>query len=146
MKRVAKKRTRVTAGQQGSESVTTTQVPHPIAAPVVMEPPPPLLGPDGPVRVIHVVAELAPFARSGGLGEAVASLARFQAASGLATAIVMPLYSRARAVATDIEPVGDSFRVRVGSRNEEVRLWKLRAGADDLRALGREPDNEQTDR
>jgi len=33
--------------------------------------PPPLHGPDGKrIRVVHIVAELAPFARSGGLGEA----------------------------------------------------------------------------
>ena len=45
-------------------------------------PSPPLCAPDGrAVRVVHIVAELAPFARSGGLGEAVNSLARFQAAS-----------------------------------------------------------------
>lgn len=92
----------------------------------------PLVAADGrPMRVIHVVAELAPFARSGGLGEAVASLARFQAASGVWTAIVMPLYDTARAAAPDIEPVGDSFRIHVGPRAEEVRLWKLRSRAGD---------------
>ena len=53
---------------------------------------PPLHTPDGrAVRVVHIVAELAPFARSGGLGEAVNSLARFQSARGVPTAIVMPL-------------------------------------------------------
>src|ERR1051325_9966570 len=68
---------------------------------------PPLVLPDGRrVRVIHIVAELAPFARSGGLGEAVASLARFQAASGLWTAIVMPLYDTVRETGADLEPVG----------------------------------------
>ena len=36
--------------------------------------------------VVHLVAELAPFARTGGLGEAVESLAEFQAASGIPTA------------------------------------------------------------
>src|SRR5947207_2748894 len=58
--------------------------------PVVKTPPapPPVVLPDGRrVRVIHIVAELAPFARSGGLGEAVASLARFQAASGVPAAM-----------------------------------------------------------
>ena len=45
-------------------------------------PSPPLHTSDGrPIRVVHIVAELAPFARSGGLGEAVNSLARFQSAS-----------------------------------------------------------------
>src|SRR5689334_4750248 len=68
---------------------------------------PPLAAPDGrPVRVVHLVAELAPFARSGGLGEAVASLARFQAASGVSTAIIMTLYDRVREVAANMEPAG----------------------------------------
>ena len=84
------------------------------AAPVVATPTrSPLESPDGrAVRVVHVVAELAPFARSGGLGEAVNSLARFQADAGVWTAIVMPLYDAVRATGPDIEPVGRHFRNR----------------------------------
>jgi starch synthase len=86
----------------------------------------PLITSDGnAVRVVHLVAELAPFARSGGLGEAVNSLARFQAASGQWTAIVMPLYDTARNNAPEIEPVGPAFHVSVGPRSETVRLWRL---------------------
>src|SRR3954465_9487219 len=86
----------------------------------------PLTAPDGRgVRVVHLVAELAPFARSGGLGEAVNSLARFQSASGLWTAIVMPVYDTARSNAREIEPVGPAFTVSVGPRSETVRLWRL---------------------
>ncbi len=94
----------------------------------------PLRAADGrSARVVHLVGELAPFARSGGLGEAVNSLARFQAASGLATSIVMPLYDQARENAGDIEPVGPPFRVQVGKRSERVRLWKYNpAPADPL--------------
>lgn len=88
--------------------------------------PAPLVTADGrPVRIVHLVAELAPFARSGGLGEAVNGLARFQAKSGLSTSIIMPLYNAARANAPDMEPVGPSFYVQVGPRSEIVRLWKL---------------------
>src|SRR5690242_19661146 len=89
---------------------------------------------DKPVRVVHVVAELAPFARSGGLGEAVNSLARFQAACGLPTSIVMPLYDTARDNAPSIEPVGPAFRVQIGPRHETVRLWKLVSPPDDTLA------------
>src|SRR5438045_511772 len=93
-----------------------------------------LSGPDGrPARIVHVVAELAPFARSGGLGEAVNSLARYQSAppggngagGGMWTAIIMPLYDLARLNAPRIEPVGAAFTVTVGPRQETVRLWKL---------------------
>ena len=81
----------------------------------------PLNAPDGTaVRVVHIVAELAPFARSGGLGEAVNSLARFQSASGQWTAIVMPLYDTARENAPAIEPVGPAFNISVGPRSETV--------------------------
>jgi starch synthase len=91
----------------------------------------PLLSADGrAVQLVHVVAELAPFARSGGLGEAVNSLARFQAASGIPTSIVMPLYDAARDNAPDIEPVGPPFSVHVGPRTERVRLWRLVAPPD----------------
>lgn len=76
-------------------------------------------------HLIHIAAELAPFARSGGLGEAVQSLARFQAQSGLPVSIIMPLYDMARENAGEIEPCGAKFRVRVGPREEVVRLWKL---------------------
>jgi starch synthase len=95
---------------------------------------PPLVLPDGRrVRVIHLVAELAPFARSGGLGEAVASLARFQAASGVPAAIMMPLYSMVRETAPEIEPIGPAFRVQIGSRIEPARLWRLSKRPDDPR-------------
>jgi len=95
------------------------------AATAISRPSSPLQTADGrAVRVVHLASELAPFARSGGLGEAVNSLARFQAASGLWTAIVMPLYDAVRATGADISPVGPSFRVRVGPRSEEVRLWQ----------------------
>src|SRR3954471_15641944 len=91
----------------------------------------PLCAPDGrAVRVVHIVAELAPFARSGGLGEAVNSLARFQSARGVPTSIVMPLYDIARANVPDIEPVGPAFNVQVGPRSERVRLWRLIAPYD----------------
>jgi starch synthase len=101
-------------------------------APTPLSPPSsPLQTADGrAVRVVHLAAELAPFARSGGLGEAVNSLARYQAASGLWTAIVMPLYDAVRATGANIEPVGASFTVQVGPRSEEVRLWRFSAEPD----------------
>lgn len=94
---------------------------------VASEPPvaPPLVSPDGrAVRVVHVVAELAPFARSGGLGEAVHSLARFQSASGMSVAIVMPLYDQVKAMGAEMVPVGPEFQIQIGRRKEPVRLWK----------------------
>jgi len=80
-----------------------------------------------PVTVVHLAAELAPFARTGGLGEAVSSLAHYQARSGITSIIMMPLYKQVPDVANDLEPVGEPFPVVVGPRREEGRLYESRA-------------------
>ena len=87
-----------------------------------------------PVSVVHVVAELAPFARTGGLGEAVKSLAEFQSAAGISTSIIMPLYRQVHSVAPNLEPVGEPFSVQLGPSEEPVRLLQI---APDRRAKGR---------
>jgi starch synthase len=116
------------AGMAGVAQSTVASAPPKSA--VASTPTTPALAlPDGrPVQVIHLAAELSPFARSGGLGEAVASLARFQAASGLPTSIIMPLYDAVRQTAPDIEPMGPPFRVPIADRSETVRLWRLTGG------------------
>jgi len=80
---------------------------------------------DRVVSVVHIVAELAPFARTGGLGEAVKSLAEFQSASGIPTAIIMPLYRQVHTVAPNLEQVGDPFTVQLGAQQEQARLWQI---------------------
>ena len=88
--------------------------------------PTPLKTNDGRVvSVVHIVAELAPFARTGGLGEAVKSLAEFQSASGIPTAIIMPLYRQVHAVAPNLEQVGEPFMVQLGPHQEQARLWQI---------------------
>jgi starch synthase len=97
--------------------------------------PSPLRTDDGRlVSVVHVVAELAPFARTGGLGEAVKSLAEFQSASGIPTAIIMPLYRQVHSVAPNLEQVGEPFSVQLGPREEQARLWQI---TPDRRSKGR---------
>jgi hypothetical protein len=89
-------------------------------------PPTPLKTNDGRVvSVVHIVAELAPFARTGGLGEAAKSLAEFQSASGIPTAIIMPLYRQVHTVAPNLEPVGEPFAVQLGPQQEQARLWQI---------------------
>lgn len=99
--------------------------------------PPPLVTDDGrPVAVVHLVAELAPFARTGGLGEAVASLARYQLASGLRSSLVMPLYAVVREQGHEMEPVGDAFTIEVAGRAHQARLHRLlRRGRDEALSL-----------
>ena len=78
---------------------------QPEQVPVVHVPPAPLTRPDGtPAPVVHLAPELSPFARTGGLGEAVASLARYQAASGIPVTVLMPLYSAVRERA-EVRPI-----------------------------------------
>jgi len=84
----------------------------------------PLTRVDGtPAPVVHLVPELSPFARTGGLGEAVSSLARHQARSGIPVTVFMPLYSLVRE-RTELQPVGPAFAVAVGPRTETARLWE----------------------
>jgi starch synthase len=84
----------------------------------------PLTRPDGtPAPVVHLVPELSPYARTGGLGEAVASLAQHQAASGIPITVFMPLYSAVRE-RTEVQPVGPAFSVSVGPRIETARIYE----------------------
>jgi len=87
-------------------------------------PPAPLTRPDGtPAPVVHLAPELSPFARTGGLGEAVASLAKYQAASGIPVTVFMPLYAAVRE-RTELRPLGAEFAVSVGPRTETARLYE----------------------
>ena len=78
-----------------------------------------------PVSVVHLTAELAPIARTGGLGEVVSSLAAYQAAAGLRVAIVMPLYRQIRDQFPALEPVGGPFVVNVAFRGHGAQLYRL---------------------
>src|SRR6188474_367120 len=93
-------------------SPTIRPQPEPLADVVRPEAPPvaPLTNRRGePVAVVHLTAEYFPFARSGGLAEAVNGLASFQQAAGHQTAVLMPLYRTVRDEAPDLQPVGASF-------------------------------------
>ncbi len=98
---------------------------HPPSSPApAARRPAPLATADGrPVAVVHVVAELAPYARTGGLGEAVSSLAHFQAAGGVPSSVVVPLYRQALARAGRLVPAGEPYEVQVGPRREPARLY-----------------------
>lgn len=85
----------------------------------------PIASSDGrPVNVVHLTAEYHPFARTGGLGEAVRGLAEFQHAAGLDVAVIMPLYRTVRDAEPDLHPVGNAFPIVLGDRTEEVRLFR----------------------
>ncbi len=77
-----------------------------------------------PVSVVHVTAEYHPYARIGGMAEAVSGLANFQRAAGLDVAAILPLYRTVRDVDPDLEPVGQPFLVHMGSHSEEARIFR----------------------
>jgi starch synthase len=76
--------------------------------------------------VVHIAAEYYPYARSGGLAEAVANLARYQSAGGVRTLALLPLYRLARQTAGPLVEVGEPFRIRIGGREETGRLLRQR--------------------
>lgn len=81
--------------------------------------------------VVHLTAECWPFARTGGLGEAVSTLARFQAASGYAVAVVMPLYRVVREMCPVVTPVGPAFAVELDGRSHRGQVFQPGISADD---------------
>jgi len=74
--------------------------------------------------VVHLSAEYFPYARTGGLAEAAWGLHRFQDHGGLQTMAIVPLYRTARQHLRNLEPVGESFTLRFGAREETFRLWR----------------------
>jgi starch synthase len=76
------------------------------------------------MNIVHLVAEYWPFARSGGLAEAVRGIATFQAKSGFPTTVLMPLYRVVRRSTPDLVPYGDPFEVEIGPRRGTVRLMQ----------------------
>lgn len=76
--------------------------------------------------VVHLAAEYWPYARSGGLAEAVRGIARHQAGSGVPTLAVLPLHRKIRRDFPWIEAVFD-VEVEVGPRRERARFYEAPA-------------------
>src|SRR5687768_8346999 len=86
-------------------------------------------------KVAHFAAEYWPYARTGGLGEAVRGIARYQAHRGAAKVVFMPLYKSVRTAFPDIKPGGEPFTVTVANREETARVWYNSTGLDNPRVL-----------
>ncbi|MBC7893766.1 MAG: glycogen synthase [Cytophagaceae bacterium] len=99
----------------------------PVSEPARVTPYPLLTPTDEPVSVVHIAAELAPFARTGGLGEAVANLALQQIRAGLTVSILMPKYQQVGDVVGDFVPASEPFSVQVGPRTEQAQLFESAA-------------------
>ncbi|HTR77146.1 MAG TPA: glycogen/starch synthase, partial [Gemmatimonadaceae bacterium] len=75
-----------------------------------------------------MTAEYSPYARTGGLGEAVAGLATYQASTLQPVVVFMPLYRSVRQM-YDLEPAGPARPIAIGDRIEEVRFFRAPVGA-----------------
>ena len=80
------------------------------------------------VGVAHLTAEYWPFARTGGLGEAVSGLATCQAAAGLPTTVIMPLYQLVRETTPSLERTGAPLTITLGGQTERAWLYRTPPG------------------
>jgi starch synthase len=78
------------------------------------------------VTVVHVAAEYYPYARSGGLAEAVANLARFQSRSGMRSIALLPLYRSARQAAGPLVSAGPPVTVQLGVGAQHAQILQQR--------------------
>ena len=83
------------------------------------------VAPSEQIGVAHLTAEYWPYARTGGLGEAVSGLATFQAAAGHPTTVIMPLYSMVRDTAPSLERAGPPIIVTIGDRTERAWIYRI---------------------
>lgn len=85
------------------------------------------------LTVVHVAAEYWPVAQIGGLAEAVHGLAAHQQVSGVRALAIVPFYRSVREAGLPLEVMGGPLRVRVGARDEHVRLLRwARVGEPDV--------------
>ncbi len=79
---------------------------------------------DDAPTIVHMASEYSPFARSGGLAEAVMGLANSQAKGGATVVVFLPLYRTVRDVAPDLAPLGRPISIDLGFKREEVRFFR----------------------
>ena len=75
------------------------------------------------MQVVHLVAEYWPYARTGGLAEAVRGIATHQAKHGITTQVFMPLYRVARERAGELEECC-TVTVPVAGQNRECTILR----------------------
>jgi len=85
--------------------------------------------------ILHLTAELWPYARTGGLGQAVADIACEQSREGLNSAVMLPLYRVAREKAGELLPYCGPFTVELAGKTETLRCFEAKANGDGPRTL-----------
>lgn len=89
---------------------------------------------------MHLATEYWPYARTGGLAEAVRGIATHQARAGRRALVFVPLYRRIRERLPEIEPRGEPFTLDLGSRVETARIYGDPTSAGEAEVLFVEHD------
>ncbi|MBI3823493.1 MAG: glycogen synthase GlgA [Planctomycetes bacterium] len=84
------------------------------------------------MKCLHVASEVAGFAKTGGLADVVGSLPIALTSRGIDTIVVMPFYRACRSSKQPIEPTEHRFRVPIGERVVEGRLWRSKLPGSDV--------------
>jgi starch synthase len=81
-----------------------------------------------PLRVLVATAELAPFAKSGGIADVAAALSKELRRLGHDVRVVMPRYRRIDPSALNLQPVVRGLQVSLGSQSVEATVLEGRLG------------------
>ena len=83
-----------------------------------------------PLRVLIASSEVAPFAKTGGLADVTAALARHLHTAGHDVRILLPLYRRVRSAGVPLEPVPTLQEVPIacGDRRLVWSVWSSPSG------------------
>ena len=81
------------------------------------------------MKILHVVSEAEPFAKTGGLGDVAAALPKATAALGHDVRVVLPLYQAIDRARHGLQPTALKFPVTVGPQTLPVRVWQGRRAA-----------------
>lgn len=85
-----------------------------------------------PVRCLYATAEVAGFAKTGGLADVGAALPQALAGRGVQVAVILPLYRSARHGRQPLTPTEHAFQVHVGDRPVSGRLWRSTLPGSDV--------------
>jgi starch synthase len=84
------------------------------------------------LKCLHAASEVAGFAKTGGLADVVGSLPVALKARGMDCVVVMPLYRACRLGKQPVVPTDHRFRVPIGERVVEGRLWQSKLPGSDV--------------
>jgi len=84
------------------------------------------------MKILFVSSEVAPFAKSGGLGDVSSALPRALAAAGHDVRIVMPFYPRVRAPGRHISLVRQHVEMRIGPHRVVFSIFETKLPGTDI--------------